>query len=77
MAGSRTGTPTIVRLARRICKLVQVFGASDLAARTTPEFAAAVEGLVAACMAFQALDDYPMEIDTPPPLGPEDQTLGA
>ncbi len=72
MAGSRTGTPTIIKLVRTICRVSSRYGASDLAARTTPEFRAAVNALVAACMAFEALDDQPAEIDFTGPVGPED-----
>ena len=72
MAGSRTGTSTIVALARRICKLVAVYGAGDLVARTTPEFGAAVIALQAACVALEALDNFPLHIDTSAPFGPED-----
>lgn len=73
MAGSKTGTPTIIKLARRICKLRAIWGASDLAARTTPEFAAAVAALATACAAFEALDDQPAQIDRSAPFGPEDE----
>jgi len=72
MAGTRTGTPTIYKAARTICRMVGVYGANDLSARTTPEFAAAVAALVLACNVFAALDDYPLEIDRTPPLGTED-----
>lgn len=72
MAGSRTGTPTVIKLARVICRVVTRYGVSDLAAKTTPEFKTAVNALVAACMAFEALDDQPAEIDATAPLGPED-----
>jgi len=72
MAGSRTGTPTIVKLARGICRMVGVWGAGDLEARTTPEFAAAVSALVAACHALEALDNFPLEVDRQAPFGPED-----
>lgn len=72
MAGSRTGTPTIIAIVRKICRVTTRYGASDLAAKTTPEFQAAVTALVAACMAFEALDDQPAEIDATLPSGPED-----
>lgn len=75
MAGSKTGTPTIIKLTRKICKMVAIWGASDLQARTTPEFKAAVDALVLACHAFEALDDYPAEIDYTAPYGPEDPPL--
>lgn len=77
MSGSRTGTPTIIKLSRRICKLVAVWGASNLEARTTPEFAAAVAALVIACNAFEALDDFPGQIDnTGPTFGGDPDGLG-
>lgn len=68
MAASRTGTPTILKLARKICHLQQFYGASNLAAKTTPEFAAAVTALTAACMALQALDDQIGQIDNTAPF---------
>jgi len=46
MAGSKTGTSTIYHLAKKICKMVNVYGASDLASRTSSDFAAAVAALV-------------------------------
>lgn len=72
MAGTRSGTSTIIKLARRICKLKALWGASDLAARTSPEFAAAVAALVIACTAFEAADNFPAQIDRIAPAGPED-----
>lgn len=72
MAGSRTGTPSIIRLSRKICKLQATWGASNLAAQTSPEFAAAVTLLAAACAAFEAADNYPAQIDNVAPHGPED-----
>lgn len=65
---ARTGTPTILALSRRICKLRAVYGAADLAATTTPEFAAAVAALALACAAFELLDDQPGEIDSVAPI---------
>lgn len=72
MAGSRTGTATIIRVVRVICRMVNTYGARDLAERTNPDYAAAVLALVAACQAFEALDDYPGQIDQTAPYGPED-----
>lgn len=68
MAGSKTGTPTIIRLTRKICRLVAVYGAGNLASTTTAEFAAAVLALVTACHAFEALDDQPGQIDSTEPI---------
>jgi len=68
MAGSRTGTPTIIRLARKICKMVAVYGAGNLATVTTPEFETAVLALVVACQVLETLDDQPFEIDATAPI---------
>lgn len=72
MAGSRTGTPSIIKLSRKICKLRATLGAANLAASTSAEFAAAVAALAVACAAFEALDNYPAQIDRVNPAGPED-----
>ena len=74
MAKSRTGTSTIIKLVRKICKLYGTWGAYDLEARTSTGYKAAVVALVAACALFEAADDYPGEIDYTAPLGPEDTT---
>lgn len=76
MAGSRTGTPSIIRLSRKICKLKAAWGAADLSAATSPEFAAAVTALQIACLAFEALDNFPAQIDRVEPDGPEDAGFG-
>ncbi len=77
MAGSRTGTPTILHLARKICSIVGRFGAGDLGTKVTPEFAAAVAALVLACQAFEALDDFPGQIDATSPIrSGEDVVVG-
>jgi len=75
MAGSITGTPSIIRLTRKICKLVAVYGAGNLATAATPEFAAAVVTLVAACHAFEALDDFPGQIDATAPIRPGEDVV--
>lgn len=67
---ARDGSATIIRLARKICRLEAVWGAASLATRTTPEFAAAVSALSSACRAFELLDDYPGERDNTAPLRP-------
>lgn len=68
MAGTKTGSPSIIRLSRKICKLVAIYGAGNLATTATPEFAAAVSALVIACQAFEALDDQPGQIDSTTPI---------
>lgn len=68
MAGSRTGSATIIKLSRWICRLVAIYGAGDLATKATPEFRTAVLTLVAACQAFEALDDFPGQIDSTAPF---------
>ena len=45
-----------------------IYGAGDLQTRATPEFKTAVLALVAACSAFEALDDFPGQVDATPPL---------
>ena len=72
MAGSKTGTPLIIHLVRKICRTVSVYGASDLAARTSTAYRAAVLALVAACAVFEAADNEPAQIDRTAPDGPED-----
>lgn len=72
MAGSRTGTPSIIKLVRKICKIHSQYGASNLSALTSPEFAAAVVALTVACGVFESLDNYPGEIDFTTPFGVED-----
>ena len=67
---ARTGTSTIIQASRKICRMVAIYGASDLATVTTPAMAAAVTALVVACQAFEALDDHPAEIDNIAPLRP-------
>ena len=69
---ARTGTSSIIALSRKICKMVAVYGAGDLESRTTPGMKVAVLALVAACTAFEALDDYPGEIDRTAPFSEED-----
>jgi len=73
MAGTKTGVPTIIKLVRKICRIVGTYGATGLASSTTPEYATAVFALVTACHAFEALDDFPGQIDATAPFGPEDQ----
>jgi hypothetical protein len=68
MAGTVTGSSTVIKLVRKICKLVAVYGVNDLQTRATPEFKTAVLALVAACSAFEALDDFPGQVDATPPL---------
>jgi hypothetical protein len=52
--------------------MVGKYGTYGINAKTTPAFTAAVVALVAACQAWEALDDYPGEIDQTGPQGPED-----
>ena len=75
MARTVDGVSTILRAARRICRMVGLFGVGGLSSRTTPAFTAAVTALVAACHALELLDDEPTVIDVTPPLGDEDVEL--
>lgn len=74
MAKTRTGASTILRSSRTICRMVGLYGTAGIAAATNPSFAAAVNALVVACQAFEALDNYPGQIDQVAPQGPEDET---
>jgi len=72
MAGSRTGTSSIYYLAKKICRLVGTYGATDLGTRVSADFQAAVLALVTACQAFEALDNFPFQVDRTGASGPED-----
>jgi len=63
MARSVNGVSSILAGTRLICRIVGRFGTAALAVETTPELAVAVQALVLACHAFEALDDEPGEID--------------
>lgn len=63
MARSVNGVSTILRMSHIICRMVGRFGTAALATQTTPELTAAVLVLVSACQAFEALDDYPGQVD--------------
>lgn len=73
---TRTGSSTVIRLTRKICRVVGTYRAADLPVRTTTQFAAAVNVLIAACQAWEALDDQPGEIDAVAPLASEDFAVG-
>lgn len=70
---ARDGTSTILQASRTICRMAGLFGLARFGARTSPAFMAAVQALVIACQAFEALDDQPGEIDETAPLGVEDE----
>jgi hypothetical protein len=72
MAKVRTGGSSIIYATRIICRMVGKYGTFGIAQKTTPAFTAAVVALVAACQAWEALDDYPGEIDQTAPTGSED-----
>lgn len=72
MARTIDGTSSILRAARTICRMTGRFGTAQLGTRVSPEFRDAVGLLVTACMAFDALDDFPGEIDATLPFGVED-----
>ena len=63
----REGTSGIIEAARVICRLYRWRGAPLLASRTSPAFVAAVQALNAACLALEAVDDFPFEIDPDDP----------
>jgi len=76
MGRTVNGVSSILEGTRLICRMVGRFGTAALSSATTPELAAAVSALVLACQAFEALDDYPGEIDLTPGDLPEDD-IGA
>lgn len=72
MAQKDRGTPTQIKLMRRFCRFVRLYGTSGLAKRTSPAVAIAATALATACMAWEMLDDKPGEIDYTEPSGWED-----
>jgi len=73
MGRTVNGVSSILVGARLICRMVGRFGTAALETATTPELAAAVIALVAACQAFEALDDFPGERDRTEGELPEDE----
>jgi hypothetical protein len=69
----RDGWSSIYQASRVICRMVGKYGTARIAAHSTPEFQAAVFALAGACLAFEALDDYPSQIDQTLPTGVEDE----
>lgn len=67
-----TGTSSILKASRDICRLVGRFGTATLAAETSPPFALAVGALVLACGVLETVDDHPYVVDATAPTGPED-----
>jgi hypothetical protein len=63
MSREVNGVQTIIKSSRLICRMVTRFGTAALLDWTTPELVAAVEALQVACLAFEALDDYPGKVD--------------
>lgn len=72
MAGSKTGTWSIVQLSRKIADLVQTYGAADLEARTNTNFAVCIHDLVVCVVTLALTDDYLLQKDRTAPAGPED-----
>lgn len=72
MANSRNGSSTIIKASRLICRMVGTYGVFGLSEKTDPAFVAAVNGLVVACNAFTALDDFPGQVDRSAPYTSED-----
>lgn len=71
---SRNGASSIIAATRTICRMVGLYGVGGLQQRTGhPVFVAAVQTLVMACQAWEALDDYPGEIDQTLPTGVGDE----
>jgi hypothetical protein len=72
MAGTKTGTFSVVQHAHKITTLVQKYGVTDLEARTNTAFYDCVIALAQCFVALAATDDYLLQRDTSAPLGPED-----
>lgn len=72
MAGTKTGTWSIVQDAKDIARLYQKYGASDLEARTNADFQTCILNLVLCVVQLSLTDDYLLQKDASAPLGPED-----
>lgn len=72
MAGTKTGTWSIVQNAKDIARLKQKYGATDLEARTSADFATCILNLVLCVVQLELTDDYLLMKDASAPLGPED-----
>lgn len=72
MAGRRSGTASIVEAAKRISRMVTVYGAGDLTARTSADFTACIVALVECYAVLAGTDDLLLQIDRHAPFGPED-----
>lgn len=73
MASLFRGTPTIIFLMRKLCKMVRLYGTHGVGTRTSPAVAVALDALAAACMAWEILDNQPAEVDATVDGGWEDQ----
>lgn len=72
MAGTKTGTWSIVQAAKEITRLYTTYGAADLTARTSADFTTCVLNLVQCVVALALTDDYLLQRDRTGPAGPED-----
>lgn len=73
----RDGHSVILLLARQLCRKVGRYGTAGVVAYTgSAALGAAVEAVRVACMAWEALDNYPGEIDEVAPDGAEDVAGG-
>ena len=72
MAGTKTGTWSIVKLSREINRIYSKYGASDLVDRTSQQFADCILGLVVCVVQLSLTDDYLLQKDRTGGAGPED-----
>lgn len=73
MSAAFRGTSSQVKLMRQLCHFVGKYGVAGIVVRTgSPAIGAAMEALRVACMIWESLDNYPGEIDSLAPDGPED-----
>lgn len=71
---TRTGASSILQHTRAICRIVGIYGVQGLFAYTgSAQLRDAVNLLVVACQAYEALDNIPGQIDRQAPYGAEDE----
>lgn len=73
MAGSKTGTWSIVQDARHMARMFQKYGAVDMVSRTSQDFYDCVVALIQCYIVLQSTDDYLLQVERTLPAGPEDQ----
>lgn len=76
MARQVTGVRTILDAGKKVCRMVDRFGVTRLAAATSEEFALAAAAFAAACKAIEIVDDFIVLVDrTPGGTGANDEDI--